>query len=133
MKSKARILIIDDDPSIRFILEKTLTAEGYVAMSASNGQEAIDLASASPFDLIMIDLIMPEKSGFQTIVALHELQPEIAIIAMSGGGWGGDPDSYLRVAGKLGACRALSKPFDKATLIAAIESELRKPDSTGEA
>lgn len=126
MKSKARILIIDDDASIRFILEKTLTAEGFEMESASNGEDAVELAMANPFDLILTDLIMPEKSGFQTITALREIRPETAIIAMSGGGWNADSDCYLRVASKLGATRTLAKPFDKATLLAAIEGELGK-------
>jgi DNA-binding response OmpR family regulator len=133
MKSKARILIIDDDASIRFILEKTLEAEGYEVKSASDGEEAIDLATANPFDLIMIDLIMPRKSGFQTIVALQEIQPDIGIIAMSGGGWNRESESYLRVAGRLGACRTLAKPFDKATLMAAIEGEIAKQGPSGQA
>ncbi len=126
MKPNNRILIIDDEYPIRFVLEKTLTAEGYEVQSASNGEEAIELATANHFDLVMIDLIMPQKDGFETIVALQEIQPDIGIIAMSGGGWKGGTDCYLRAASKLGACRTLAKPFGKAAMLEAIEGEIGK-------
>ena len=126
MKSNNRILIIDDEDPIRFVLENTLTAEGYEVQSASNGEDAIKLATANHFDLVMIDLIMPRIDGFQTIVALHEILPDIGIIAMSGGGWKGGSDCFLRAATKLGACRTLAKPFGKAAMLDAIEGEIGK-------
>lgn len=126
MKSSYKILIVDDEDPIRFVLGQTLTAEGYEVQAASNCDDAIKLASANHFDVFMIDLIMPHKDGFQTIAALHEIQPDCGIIAMSGGGWNGDAACYLRVAGKLGACRTLAKPFCKTAMLETIKSEIGK-------
>jgi DNA-binding NtrC family response regulator len=125
MKSNNRILIVDDEASIRFILEKVLTAEGYVVHAAANCDEAIDLATANQFDVIMIDLMMPNKDGFQTISALHDIQPACGIIAMSGGGLA-SAECYFRVASKFGACRSLAKPFAKMAMLEAVEGEIGK-------
>jgi len=70
---------------------------------------------------------MPLKDGIETILQLRVSQPDIKIIAMSGG-WNGGGQSYLRLAGKLGASQTLSKPFDKATLLDAIEREIGRPE-----
>ena len=130
MNTPARILIVDDEAPMRFVIEHLLTEEGYQVSTAANGEAALELASAERFDLIMIDLIMPRKDGIETIVALRDSQPETKIIAMSGG-WNGGGNSYLRLAGKIGASLTLAKPFDRATLLNAIESEIgkREPSS----
>jgi len=122
MTSKAKILIVDDDAPFRAILEITLSAEGYEVKTAANGEEALELVLQEHFNLILIDLIMPQKDGFQTIQSLMENNPEISLIAMSGGRNGSQ--SYLRVAGKIAACRTLAKPFDRKTLLEAIRSEI---------
>jgi len=127
MKSKAKILIVDDEAPMRFVIQHLLTAEGYDVTTASDGRAALELASREHFDLVMTDLIMPLKDGIETILQLRVSQPDIKIIAMSGG-WNGGGQSYLRLAGKLGASQTLSKPFDKATLLDAIEREIGRPE-----
>ena len=122
MSFKAKILIVDDEAPMRFVIEHLLNAEGYHVTTAANGEIALELASRENFDLIMIDLIMPRKDGIETILLLRASQPQTKIIAMSGG-WNGGSHSYLRLAGKIGASRTLAKPFDRATLLHAIESE----------
>jgi len=129
MKANTRILIVDDEDPIRFVLETTLSDEGYEVQTASNGEDAIRLAESNQFDLVMIDLIMPRKDGFETIVALQEIQPGIGIIAMSGGGWKGGTNCYLRVAGRIWACRTLAKPFGRMAMLEAIEGEIGKRES----
>ena len=123
MSSKAKILIVDDEAPMRFVIEHLLNAEGYQVSTAANGEIALELASRESFDLIMTDLIMPCKDGIETILLLRASQPQTKIIAMSGG-WNGGSHSYLRLAEKIGASRTLAKPFDKATLLNAIESEI---------
>ncbi len=125
MNSKARILIVDDEAPMRFVIEHLLHAEGYRVATAPNGEVAMEMAERQSFDLILIDLIMPRKDGIETILALHVSQPDTRIIAMSGG-WNGGSNSYLRLAAKIGATLTLAKPFDRATLLGAIESELGK-------
>lgn len=125
MNSKPKILIVDDEAPMRFVIEHLLNSEGYDVSTAPNGEAAIEIASNEQFDLIMIDLIMPRKDGIETILLLRESQPQTKIIAMSGG-WNGGGDSYLRLAVKIGASQTLAKPFDRATLLNAIEKEIGK-------
>lgn len=126
MKYKAKILIVDDEAPMRFVMQHLLHAEGYDVTTASDGCAAVEIASKEHFDVIITDLIMPRKDGIETILQLRVSHPDTRIIAMSGG-WNGGAQSYLRLAEKIGASRALAKPFDKATLLDAIESEARQP------
>ena len=129
MKPKARILIVDDEAPMRLVLQQVLIADGYEVETAANGTDALELAAREQFDLMMIDLIMPGKDGFQTILSLREDLPRMRIIAMSGGG-GYRSSNYLRFAGKIGDCQTLAKPFSKQAMLDAIETELavRKDD-----
>lgn len=125
-----RILVVDDEPTILFLLEQLLVAEGYEVVTATNGDEAQHLSQAQWFDLFLIDLIMPCKDGIETILSLRNFRRSAPIIAMSGG-WNGGARSCLPLAGKLGACGTLAKPFDRDTLLMTIRTTLenvpRKP------
>jgi CheY-like chemotaxis protein len=127
MNPKVRILIVDDEAPMRFVIEHLLRSEGYEVTTAPDGRAAIEIAEHGQFDLMMVDLIMPRKDGIETILALRVTHPKMRIIAMSGG-WNGGAQSYLRLAGKIGATLTLAKPFDRETLLAAIESELAKAE-----
>lgn len=126
MPPKFKILIVDDEAPIRFLIAQTLASYGYVVKTAENGIEALELASQESFGLIMTDLIMPGRDGIETILALRSKHPKTRIIAMSGGFHGGK-QSYLPLAGKIGACRTLAKPFGISTMLEAIEAEIGKP------
>lgn len=126
MNPPPRILIADDDASILFVLDKILVAEGYEVSRAANGDEAVRLARGLRYDLFLIDLIMPHKDGIETILSLRASHRKVPVIAMSGGMGDGDR-SCLPLAGTLGACRTLAKPFDREALLGAIRSALRMP------
>ena len=81
-----RILIIDDERQIRELLRDILEDAGYDVAEAADGQEAIKIQRGEPADLIITDLIMPEKEGIETIRELKQSYPDVRIIAMSGGG-----------------------------------------------
>ncbi len=118
----ARILLIDDDDLLRGVLAKALTHHGHDVIQASDGKQGTDLARATDFDLVITDLIMPVQEGVETIITLHKEQPELPIIAMSGGT--SHTKVYLDVAGKIGARRVLSKPFTPKELIDTIAEVL---------
>jgi DNA-binding NtrC family response regulator len=126
MPQKHKILIVDDEAPIRFLIAQALVSQGYTVKTAESGLEALQIAGAEAFSLIMTDLIMPGKDGIETILALKSKHPKTRIIAMSGGFQGGK-SSYLPLAGKIGACRTLAKPFGIAAMFEAIESEIGKP------
>lgn len=117
------ILLVDDDNDFRETLGRVLVRAGYEVRQATNGREAVTLYREAPADLVITDLIMPEREGIETILELRRLQPEVRVIAMSGGGRVG-PGDYLRMAQSLGAKRTLSKPFPSDQLIKAIEDVL---------
>ncbi len=119
----ARILVIDDDGPVRLILRKALEGGGYEVLDAPNGKEGIALFKEGRADLIICDLIMPEKEGIETIMELRRDFPEVKIIAMSGGGHGA-PDQYLSSAKSLGANATMTKPFEGEELLETVRDLL---------
>ena len=119
----ARILVIDDDEEIRTILKQILERAGYEVMDASDGREGLRRYSEKPADLVITDLVMPEKEGIETIMDLKHHFSGVKIIAISGGGHVG-PCEYLRLAGELGARRTFAKPFRLGDLLEAVQQLL---------
>jgi YesN/AraC family two-component response regulator len=120
----ARILIIDDDNQFRVMLRIMLENAGYKDIEeAENGYIGMKLIRKNPFDLVITDIVMPDKEGIETIMELRRDFPAIKIIAMSGGGEIG-PETYLEMAGHLGAGRTLEKPFQQPELVDAVRGLL---------
>lgn len=103
------ILLIDDEDSFRSVIRQVLVNAGYEVVEASNGAEGIRYFHQNPADMIVTDIIMPEKEGIETIIELKKAFPHVKLIAMSGGGWYGT-DIDFDMAKRLGA-RTLDKPF----------------------
>jgi len=118
------ILIIDDSDTYRTILRKILEQNGYKVIEASDGAKGISIYRENPTDLIITDIIMPEKEGIETIRELTKEFSNIKIIAISGGGRIGAED-YLHIAKMLGAQRTLTKPIKRDKLINVVEELLR--------
>jgi len=85
-ENMARILVIDDDIQILEMLGQTLEREGYEVVDALDGKEGMRLYREAPTDLVITDIVMPEKEGVETIMELKRDFPDVKIIAMSGGG-----------------------------------------------
>ena len=120
----ARILIIEDDDQLRAMVRTMLEAAGYNDIEeAANGNIGIKLFRKRPFDLVLTDIVMPDKEGIETIMEIKKDFPAIKIIAMSGGGKIG-ADSYLVMAGHLGADKTMAKPFLQAEIINAVRELL---------
>ncbi len=108
----ARILVIDDDAQVRTVLLKSLERDGYQVMDAPNGKVGMKLFQEEPFDLVITDIVMPEKEGIETIGELRHYFPETKIIAISGGGRNLKANVVLHTAKILGAHCTLFKPFE---------------------
>lgn len=105
-----RILLVDDDQSMRLALRRALDREGYCVFEAGNGLEALKQIDTHPVDLVITDIIMPDSEGIELTFALRKRYPEVPVIAMSGGGeWA--PEPYLAIARTAGAAHIFSKPF----------------------
>ena len=115
----ARILIIEDEDPIRMSLQRLLEHAGYEVDVASDGEEGIGRHRRQPADLIITDLLMPEKEGLETIQEFRRNFPQVKIIAISGAGF-----KYLPMASEFGASRTFSKPLEYDELLEAIEELL---------
>lgn len=119
----ARILIIDDEVQIREMLGQMLSREGYEVVHAPNGKEGMKACREQHIDLIITDIIMPEKDGIEMILELRHDFPGLKVIAISGGGRLG-PDGYLEMAKKLGAHKTFFKPFNRKEILEAVRELL---------
>lgn len=107
-----RIFLIEDDDQLRLMLKEFLTDLGYQVWEARNGMQVGKMYQQHPPDLVITDLVMPEKEGLEMMMELRQQDQKVRIIAMSGGGRGkGSAESYLRLAQRLGAQYTLIKPF----------------------
>mgnify|MGYP001337934185 CR=1 FL=1 len=117
------ILLIEDDKLLREVLATALTQHGYAVAQAEDGEQGVKLFRAGPTDLVITDIVMPNKDGVATIADLRRDYPKLGIIAISGNVPHGR-GLYLKIAGGLGATRTLAKPFAHATLLTAINEVL---------
>ena len=115
-----KILIIDDEPYILLMLKKMLEKAGHVVSLASNGREGMDLFEKASADLVITDIIMPDKEGLELILEMKKKRPALKIIAMSGGGRI-SPESYLECAKHFGAEKVFQKPFRQKDLVSAVK------------
>jgi two-component system cell cycle response regulator CpdR len=114
-----KILIIDDEPYILLMLKKMLEKAGYEVDLAANGREGLELFVKESADLVITDIIMPDKEELELILEMKKLSPELKIIAISGGGRI-SPESYLECARHFGAERVFQKPFRQQELVSAV-------------
>lgn len=116
----ARILVIDDQPEVREIMQRILAGAGYQVEAAAGGDVGIRLHEQRPFDLIMTDLVMPDKEGIETIMEIRRADRNVKIIAISG-----FIDSpYLDTARHLGANRILPKPCSRQIILDTVRDLL---------
>ena len=106
-----KILVIDDNMVVRNTIVQILESEGYEVISAEDGRRGLFVFRAEKPDLVVTDIIMPEKEGIETIRDIRGEVPDAKIIAISGGGRIGNTD-FLKIARQLGASDIVAKPLD---------------------
>jgi CheY-like chemotaxis protein len=121
-----RVLLVDDDDAIREMLELVLQRRGLIVVQARNGSEALRLYRDQEFDLVVTDLIMPEKEGIETILEIRAMKRPIRIIAISGGGRV-DQSMHLHLAKSVGADRVVAKPFLPVDFLKVVDELLASP------
>lgn len=115
------VLIIDDNNDFRELLKEVLEKSGYKVYDASNGDDGIKLYREKRADIVITDMIMPEKEGLETMIELRAEFPDVKIIAISGDGFE-EPVNYLDGAKLIGgALCTFTKPFAMKDMIDAIE------------
>ena len=117
----ARILVIDDEELARYTLREILEAAGHEVVEASNGNEGTTAQRFKPCDMVITDMIMPEKEGLETIIELKSEYPDLKIIAISGGGRTRNLD-FLNLANEFGADQVIIKPFSEEDLMKSVDA-----------
>lgn len=116
----ARILVIDDEELARYTIRDILEGANHSVEEAKNGNEGINLQIENQFDLVITDIIMPEKEGVETIIELKRDYSDLKIIGISGGGRTRNMD-FLKIAEQFGADYILSKPFSEEDLLTLVK------------
>lgn len=118
------VLVVDDEDQIRQLIRETLEQAGYEVQEASDGKQGLERYRAKPADLVIMDILMPDQDGLESIMTLRREFPTSRVIAITGGSDMIGILNFLDVAKMLGARRTLQKPFDMQTLLDAAQSEL---------
>jgi len=122
----AKILLVDDDVLVRDSLHFALTHAGHDVTTAGNGDEGLAAIARETFDLVILDMLMPEREGIETIREIRKTRKDLPVLAMSGGdktGW----SDFLRMATVLGANDTLAKPFTATQLLERVDRLLAGP------
>ena len=126
-----RILVVDDDPHICLAIRAWLKRYGFNVAIADGGANGLVALDNSTFDLMIVDIFMPEMRGFESIRVFHDHAPTVPLIAISGYAFAGPQASgpdFVRMAVKLGATRCLRKPFRPTTLLGVIDECLSEAE-----
>jgi len=119
---KARILLVEDEEGLRMSLVDRLTSEGYIVETAADGEEGLRRGSGEPFDLILLDILLPHKNGMEVCRELRRLGVLTPIVMLTA-----RDQTRDKVLGlKLGADDYLTKPFEMTELLARIEAQMRR-------
>ena len=119
------VLVVDDEEQVRGLIRVTLEEAGYQVFEGKSGKEALQHFRASPTDLVIMDILMPDKDGLESIMEMRREFPKIKIIAITGGSDKIGVLNFLDVAKMLGAKRTLLKPFELKDLLEAAAAELQ--------
>ncbi len=122
MAEKPRVLVVDDEEALRYLLSTELAAEGYDVETAGDGDEAIETIKQKDYDVVLLDIKMPRVDGFEVLRFIKQNKPEIKVIMLT---------AYADVknaieALKLGASDFVSKPYDLEDILTSINRALGK-------
>ncbi len=124
-----RVLVVDDESTVRGLIEQTMTRAGHNVDTAADGFDALIKLSLMHYDLVVTDVVMPEMDGAKLIGHIRERYPNLKVIAISGGGGGRAPSECLAAAERAGAAKTLLKPFLHSELLSMTEELLGKNPS----
>jgi CheY-like chemotaxis protein len=116
------ILVADDDDSIRLLVQRLLKDAGHAVITVGSAREACDAMTRQLFDLVVTDILMPDGDGIDLITEVKKAQPQVRVLAMSGGGRYVEGSDCLKLAKGVGAHAVVTKPFTAEQFKVAIET-----------
>ena len=119
----AYILVIDDNPEFRDILRSHLEANGHRTLLASDGEQGLALLEREAIDIVLTDILMPQRDGLEVLRETKRRWPGLPVIAISGGGWI-KATELLGMAERLGADNVLQKPVRRGDLLKDVDEAL---------
>jgi DNA-binding response OmpR family regulator len=122
-----RVLVVDDDPIAREMASETLISAGYACATAEDGDVALVALGAQPADLVILDMIMPNKEGIETLGEIKRRWPATRVIMVSGGTRAMQPQTLLGMASSLGADATMLKPLWGERLLDLVRRVLAAP------
>lgn len=124
------VLVIEDDTLLLSAMVEWLKTAGYRVMAAADGARGLDLFRQMTADVVVTDIIMPEREGIETLMAVKAVAPATRVLAISGGGrvQAGD---VLTLARSLGADAVLAKPFRREALLDTVAGLINSPNGDG--
>ena len=125
------VMIIDDDPVLRLVAGEALRQGGYVVREAEDGAVALRDLRDHPVDLAIVDMLMPNKEGIETIRELKVMWPRTRVVAISGGGRGLNTEYLLSVARSFGADAVFQKPIRAGGFVDMVREVLDGPPAPG--
>jgi DNA-binding response OmpR family regulator len=125
--SPGTVLIVDDDPTTLTIVTAIVKGGGFVSCGAKDGVVALSRLECLRADLVVLDLIMPNKEGLETLIEIKARWPDTKVIAISGGTASLDADELLRMARALGADAIATKPLRSTEFLALVREVLARP------
>ena len=118
------VLVVDDEDQVRQLIRETLEQAGYDVEEACDGKQGLERYRAKQTDLVIMDILMPDQDGLESIMTLRREFPASRVIAITGGSDMIGILNFLDVAKMLGARRTLQKPFEVKALLEAVAAEM---------
>jgi len=127
MKTKAKILVIDDEPAILELIAMVLEDGGYTVQTVSDGAAGLDKVRQEPFDLVFLDISMPEMDGITVLKEIRKIAPDISVIMLTGY----PTQEKASASFKLRASNFISKPIQINTILKIVENTLEERKTLG--
>ncbi len=125
----ARILLIEDEQQVRELLREILEQNGHEIIACKNGADGIRQYKESSFDLVIMDVLLPDKDGFETLNELKQHHNQVNVLAISGE-CAPSTVNVLHIAQRLGARQTLAKPFNLTDFLAVVDQLLAVPQAS---
>lgn len=128
--SNRSLMVIDDDPDLREMLQEMFSERGFDVVTAPDGEEGLRLSHERPPDLIILDIFMPRMNGLEVLATLKRAHPDLPVIVVSAGGEQALDQASLAMFSRLrkGAGRLFDKPLNMKQLAATVDELLARKD-----